>query len=128
LLNLELEESSPHGSILHQCIFKSHIAFLHYHHVHVNVWAWIGRIRAPKIRKTNLLVGVFLIFLHNFCTTLNYFFFFFFFWWSTIGFIFLHVSHKYSMVDLWKKLLELCKSCARNITLYIMHVWAFLVN
>jgi hypothetical protein len=29
---------------------------------------------------------------------------------STIGYIFLHVSYKYPMVDLKKKLLELCKS------------------
>jgi hypothetical protein len=52
--------------------------------------------------------------LHNF----NYFFFFFFYFFfllSTIGFVFQHVSHKYSMVDLKKKLLKLCKSYVRVV-------------
>jgi hypothetical protein len=49
--------------------------------------------------------------IYNFCITLT-----FFFLWSTIEFVFLHVNHKYLMVDLKKKLLKLYKSCIRNIT------------
>jgi hypothetical protein len=50
-------------------------------------------------------------FLHN--SNYFFFFFFFFFLWSTIGFVFLHVGLKYSMVDFKKMLLELCKNCVR---------------
>jgi hypothetical protein len=39
---------------------------------------------------------------------------------STIGSVFLHVSPKYSMIDIKKKVVrvkqKLCKSCTRNIT------------
>jgi hypothetical protein len=48
------------------------------------------------------------------------FFFFFFFLLSIIGFIFLHAGLKFSIVDLKKKLLELCKSCAKNIIIIFL--------
>jgi hypothetical protein len=54
-----------------------------------------------------------------YCTILTFFFFFFFLL-SIIGFIFLHAGLKFSIVDLKKKLLELCKSCAKNIIIIFL--------